>query len=400
VIFGVLCYASILLTDGADSHDRIILLRFWGMFAGGIFAVAVPHLLLPDSNLHILQLMNARPEVLLWHQLTIWMPVVAVFAVPTLLLAFYAPEEPGQGLAVKAPHALAQLFLILGIGLYSFERYATIGQTSQEWQEGTRGQAWKAASEHGPVGLSFGMPPGLIPAVTASGRIFGVAVLFVIAGALMRPLTGDAFVWLPGLVLLAWSGYRIGRRKSLFDRHFYCTNAFYREIFRSAGRGSVSDSRPLPYESLYWVPARWQPHVWASLRQLDRRLPLGRFIAAGHVLLWFLVYQDATPTVLTAYLLIFSAGKNGVVGLLATRPFAPPSFQLRQQSAPDWMISRFFVNLRWTFPWGVSLLLVAFFDTSFTYRAALGWTGLDILLALVTAAAVTWRVEGRFRSNQ
>lgn len=391
-------YTSLLVGNDADLPTRIVRLRYWSLFAGSAFAVAVPHVLLPDPNVYVLQLVNARPRSLLLHQLTMWIPLVGVFAFPALLLAFYVPGTMTHGLSVRSLHGLASLFVIVGIGLYSFERYATIGQVSQDWQEGRRGRTWKTVREHGPLGFSLGVPTGLIPAVTATGRIFLVAVLVVLASALMRPLTADTLVWLPGLLLLLWSAYRLRGGMPAFDRHFYSTNAFYREIFRTDGRARMSDSRPLPYEALYWVPTRWRPHVWVSLRQLDRRLPLGRFVALGHALFWILIYQEAASTVVAAYLFIFSAAKNGVVVLLSTPPFAPQPFQLMHQSTVGWTVTRFFVNLRWTFPLLLSLLLVALLDDSFTYRAALGWTGVDVLLSLLTAVTASARAEARYRT--
>ena len=126
--------------------------------------------------------------------------------------------------------------------------------------------------------------------------------------------------WVPGLLLLAWSAETLRRLLPAYDRAFYATNAFYSEIFRRAGGVRVADREPIPYRAVYWAPRRWKPSVWASLLQLDRKLPLGRFIALGHVALWLLFFRDAAPDTIAVYLVLFIAAKNGASYLLVTRP--------------------------------------------------------------------------------
>lgn len=399
IAYGLLClvagYAAVLLADGAGPAERAALLRFWALFAVGVFAVAAPHVLLPDPDLDLLQLLNPSPSGLLRHGLRRWGPVVALLAFPCFLLALFDPGRFEAALPEKALHLAANLLLILGGGLYSFARYAAIGQVSQEWQEGKRGRLLHRLEEETPM-QPLGIPDGLIPAVTATGGIFLVGALGMVAEAYAARYA-PGWVWGPGLLLLGWAVAKLLRLRPVYDRHFYATNAFYGEIFRSAGGVRAAQREPIPYEAVYWAPRRLKPHVWAILRQLDRRLPLGRLILLGHLLLWMLFLQKAGSAVIAAYLLLFSTLKNATVYLVATEDFAPAAFQVTQQSPVVWAATRFFVNLRWTLPLLLSLLVVAFLDAGFGYGAALAWTGLDLAIAFLSAALVTYLSEGRYR---
>ncbi|MFQ5572438.1 MAG: hypothetical protein ACE5G0_22415 [Rhodothermales bacterium] len=397
LLFAVLVYVCVLLGRDADPGTRILWLRYWTFTATAVFAVAVPHVLLPDPAVPLLQRLNRPPRRLLVHQARAWGRVVLVFAVPGLVLAFFDPGGFGEDLAAKSLHGAANLLVVLGAGCYSFGRYVQIGPVSQAWQEGTRGRAWRYVAAHSTVPL--GLPNGLVPAVTATGQVFGTGVLCLLVAIYAGAKGPPALALLPGLLLLGGSVGRLLYRTATYDRAFYATNAFYSEIFRRAGRVRVSDREPIPYHAVYWVPRRWKPSVWAGLRQLDRKLPLGRFIALGHGLLWILFFQQASMQAVGVYLLLFMVAKNGGAFLLTTRSFAPFPFQHTLQSPPLWIATRFLVNVRWTLPFLLSLLLVALFDADFSYAEALRWTGLDVILAGLTAWIVTYGTEFRYRKR-
>ena len=181
-----------------------------------------------------------------------------------------------------------------------------------------------------------------------------------------------------------------------FDRAYYSTNAFYGEVL-GGGPGGVAVREPVALETLYWVPTRWRPATWASLRQLDRMLPLGRFVLIGHVLFWALAFQNVSGPLIHSYLLLMVLAQNGACLLLSQRVAAPPAFQITMQAPLDWAITRFFVNLRWALPLALSLSLVALFDADLLWADVLLWTGLDLLVAGLLAAGVTYRTEGVVR---
>ncbi len=65
---------------------REVLLRY-AFVVAGIFAVAPPHVLLPDAAAAFLQMLNPSPRALLLRQGKPWGFIVAAFLVPPVLLA-------------------------------------------------------------------------------------------------------------------------------------------------------------------------------------------------------------------------------------------------------------------------------------------------------------------------
>ena len=391
----LLGYASGLLASEASLAERAVLVRFGGLFAAGVFAVATPHLLLPDPLLRRMQLANLPASALLGHGLRRIGPLLLLLIIPPLVFAFYDPAALSTDVGAKAIQALTGSLITLGVGLLSFRRYMTMGATSQAWQEGTKGQVYRKMAEQSSTG-GLGVPDGLVPAVTATGALFIIGALAVVASALLEGVA-PALALLPGAALAAWAGLRLWQVRPAYDRHYYHTNAFYGDVFRSAGGVRATSREPIAYEAVYWVPPRWKPHVWAGLRQLDRRLPLGRFVIIGHLFLWFLFFQEADVQITSAYLLLFIAAQNAAVYLLATPALAPLPFGLLQQAAWHWALTRFFVNLRWVLPMALSLGLVALLDVDVRFSTALSWTLLDLAFAFLTAWLVTYAHESRYR---
>ncbi len=391
VVMGIVC---LLIASGAGIEMRITLLRYWTLLAAGVYAVAVPHVLLPAAGVPMLHRLNRSPRGLLWHQLRAWGVVVAAFAAPGLVLAFYDQGRFGDDLAIKSLHLAANLLVVLGVGLYSFGRYVNIGPASQAWQEGKKGRSYRSLKEHSTGGV-FAVPDGLVPAITATARVFGVGLLALAASA----YASIGLAWAPGLLLLGWSAVVLWRLLPVYDRAFYATNAFYSEIFRRTGGVHVTDREPIPFRAVYWAPPRWKPSVWAALLQLDRKLPLGRFLVPWAIGLALLFIEDAAADMVAVYLVLFMAFKNGVSYLLVTRPFAPFPFRVMRQRPADWVATRFFVNLRWTLPLLIGLLIIAVLDPALTAVEALGWTALDVAFALLTAWIFTYGTEFQDRKR-
>ena len=398
LLFVALGYVCVLMASEAPIETRIVLLRYWTLLAAGVYAVAVPHVLLPDVAVPLLQRLNRSPRALLRHQLRAWAGVVIAFAMPGLVLAFYDPGRFGEDLAIKALHLAANLCVVLGVGVYSFGRYVNIGPASQAWQEGKKGRRYRTLKEHSTGGI-FAVPDGLVPAITATTRVFGVGLLVLAASAFMGLGLTPALAWGPGVLLLGWAVGMLWRLQPGYDRAFYATNAFYSEIFRRTGGVHVTDREPIPYRAVYWAPRRWKPSVWASLLQLDRKLPLGRFLVPWGIGLALLFYEDAAADVLAVYMVLFMVAKNGASYLLVTRPFAPFPFRAARLRPIDWVATRFFVNLRWTLPFFLSLLIIAALDPALTLAGALRWTGLDLAFALVTAFIFTYGTEFQDRKR-
>lgn len=395
LLCAVLVYAATLLGAGASLETRTTLLRYGALFAGAVAAVVPPHVLHPDPQVRLAQRLNVRPARLLQYQLRRWAGAVALVGVPLVVLAFWDPGAWGADLAAKGARLVEIGFVAAGVLLYGFARYAVMGAASQAWQAGEKGEWYRTAKERG---SGFDLPPDLVPSLLVTPQVFGAAVLAVVAAAYAEAWAGPVAAWLPGAALTAWAGAKLWRQRPAYDRHFYGTSALYAEMM-SGGGPRAARRTAVAYDAVYWAPSRLRPSVWASLRQLDRRLPLGRFVALGHGGLWLLFLQGAAAPVVTAYLLIFATAKNAACALLATRSLAPPAFQMALRPPRAWAMTRWFVNLRWTLPFLLSLFVVAALDDSFGWAQALAWTGLDAALALAAAALVTGAAEGRLRAK-
>jgi hypothetical protein len=395
LLLGVLAYAAALLAGDAGVEARTVALRVWSLAAAGLFAVATPNLLYPNPNAPVVQLLNRRPPALLTGQLRQLFGMFGLALVPALVLAYFDPAGAGENLGGKTVALVQAVLIIAGVGLDTFLHYATLGGRSQAWHEGRAGGWYHRIAD---AGGGVSLPRGLVPALFATVRCFGLGIALVVSTALIMERGGMALTWLPGAVVLAWVGLRMLRERGAFDRHFYQTNAFYREVL-GAGSIQAREREPVTFDALYWVPARWRPATWASLRQLDRIASLGRLVAVAHLVLWILCIQGAPSDAVGGYLLLVFALQNAACAALVTREAAPPPFQVTMQSAADWWGTRTFVNLRWLAPHAASLGLVVIFDPTYGWAWAGLWMLVDAAFAVTAAGVATVATEGRFRKQ-
>lgn len=371
-------------------------LRLWVIVGAGFFAMAPPNVLLPDPNVPVLQLLNWTPSRLLRYQIRRLGPLVGLVAVPAVLIAYADPGHIFDHLRPKTALLGQSLLLLVGAAGDSFVYFATLGPRSQAWQEGTAGQWYGRAVEEQGQGVS--LPRGLVPALFATTRCFTVALGAIILTAAGAQAGSPLAAWGPGLLLLGWAAVRLWSHRTRYDRHFYHTTAFYDEVM---GGGSLHSTGrdPIPYDALYWVPSRWRPGVWAGLRQLDRRLPLGRLVALAHAGLWLLCIRGLGPPLIAGYLLIVFIAQTATCGLLTTSTAAPRFFQYSQQSIGSWVVTRTFVNLRWLAAHGGSLALVVIFSDTYGALWALKWIGVHAVLSVGAAIVATVAHEGWSRAR-
>jgi len=395
LLLAVLCGGAIALAAGADAAARAGGLRLWTLAAAGLFAMAPPNVLLPDPNAPLLQLLNWPPPRLLRYQLRRLGPLVALVTLPALLIAFADPAAPLRHLPTKAAALGQALLLMAGAAADSFAHFATLGPRSQAWQEGQAGQWYARAVEEKGQGVS--LPRGLVPALFATTRCFIVALTALLIAAAGAQADLWLAAWGPGLVLLGWGGVRLWSERRAFDRHFYHTTAFYDEVMGGGGPAATGAAGrdPVPYDALYWVPSRWRPATWASLRQLDRRLPLGRLVALAHAGLWLLCLRGTPSGIVAGALTVLFVAQTATCGLLTRPAAAPLAFQRTHQSTADWIGTRTFVNLRWLAAHAGSLALVALFDDTYGATWVLTWSAVHVGLSFGAAAVATLAHEGR-----
>ncbi|WP_103029152.1 hypothetical protein [Salinibacter altiplanensis] len=394
LLLGVLSAAALLLAAGADPGTRAAGLRLWALAGAGMFAVAPPNVLFPDPNVSMLQRLNRTPAGLLRYQARRLGPLVLLAVGPAVLVAYGDSGGPLQHLGAKTVALGQALLLIGGTALDSFVHFATLGARSQAWHEGRAGQWYARAVEEQGQGIS--LPRGLVPALFATTRCFVVGVGVVIATAAAATNGLAVWAWVPGLLLVGWAGVRLRQSRPAYDRHFYHTTAFYAEVM-GGGTVAATDRAPVPYDALYWVPSRWRPAVWASVRQLDRRLPLGRLVAVAHLGLWLFCVRGVSPAFITTYLTLIFTGQVAACAVLGTPSAAPRPFQRALQSVGDWIGTRTFVNLRWFGPHMGSLALVVLFGTTYGWAWVATWAAVHVGLSGAAATAVTLATEGRMR---
>ncbi len=387
-LVGLLAYISVSIAGEATLDERKRLLAYAALFASALFATSLPNALIPDPSLPAHQLMNSSPMELLKAQIRRWRLWLIGLATPIPIIALTDTIAPFDPLGPRLILLVAYLMTVIATGLYSLSVYYSIGPSSQHWQEGQAGSWWNRVVEYNPA-FQPSVPRGLLPALTATVQVFGAGIVVVVASMYLERDAGLAHALWPGLFFLVLSVRKVRRLRDVFDRYYYHSNAFYGEVLRS---GSFTDGvkETTVYEALYWVPLKWRPHVWASLVQLERAVPVGRFLLIALAFVWILSIRDASPALLSVCLLLIVAGKNLSI-LSFNRPdLAAPLLVRSMQSPFDWSMTRSFVNLKWTLLFIVCLLPVAWLDPDFSGPAAAGWVLGDFLASFVFAFLITY----------
>lgn len=377
-LYALAAFVAATLAAGVPPEGRAEVLRLWVLAALGVQAVAVPHVLHPDPRRPWVLLLNPPPSALLRRQLGRALPLLGLMLVPGPVLALV-----GSGAAARLGLMTAGLAVVLGQGLCAILVNAGLGARAKAWQDGRRGGWYRWLAANTPL-QPVGLPLGMMPIFLATPLLFTLGVAALLVG-----LTAPGWAGWPGVGLVAAAvagGLRLRRR---YDAVYYQTDALVDEMYRRAGGAHLGDRPPVAYEAVYWAPSRWRPHVWALLRQLDRRLPLGRYVALGLAAVVLTAWSGASAAVLAPLLLLLSLARNAAVAVTARAPMAPLPLQWTVLSAPGWVVVRTLVNLRWTPAWAAVLLVIAAFDGDLGLAWAAAWTGLDLLLSLGAAALAT-----------
>ncbi len=361
------------------------------LFACAVFASALPTALIPDPLLSSQQLFNTPPTTLLFNQLKRWRLWILCMSLPVVLIGWVDVQATGSDLLAKSVWIISHLFTVTAMGLYGLCVYFSIGPISQLWQEGTNGLWWNQVYEFNPA-LQLSVPRGLLPAISSTTRVFGVGILITMISMIVERDVHLLMMPVPGILMLGWSIRKLRKIQPDFDRYYYHTNAFYGEVLRT-GSFTSKVKETTSYEGLYWVPTRWRPHTWASLVQLERLVPLGRFVAMALACLWILSWRNASLETLTAYLLLIVIGKNMSVLIFNKKDLAAPLLSHAMQSPLNWSITRGFVNLKWTLSLFVGLLPMIWLDSSISLQYSLLWVLADILCSFIFALFITYGRE-------
>jgi hypothetical protein len=358
--------------------ERIITLRYFLFGLTGLAAFSTPYLLFPDKNATIIQLGNLTKQLLNLYLLK----KLFAFTWPVFLLltvmALGDLNRPFDDLTQKLFYLLSSLFLFSGISLYSMVRYVKCGPDSQFWQESEKGRKLRQQMADF---FKYPIDPGSIPSLinTILVLLFGSAA--IIAGTLLSDWFNPAAETAMMFLILLYGIGKIHRHSDEAVRNYYSTNAFFREFFGANLKGEETASRR-EVEQLWWVPARWRMHVWQFLVQSDRKIPAGRVVAAGHLLVLFIAYQRPDPEFLTIIWLIFAL-LHHLLMLLTFQPEFAPAWLMRWiDSASAWFFSRFWMQLRWVIP------LLLGMNVQYFLFGMPGFESQAVVIAIYLAAAM------------
>lgn len=381
----LLLWMSVTLTLDRTPAERQHIMRIWSLCGAAIMAVVTPHLLFPQPDFRRHLLVVPRRDAIFAEQFVRGSILLVITLIPCVVAA-------ASGGAVVA--ATSASVLLTGIWLMAVSRYIRLGASSQGWQEGTRGGWYRKAHQY--MSVPPAIPDGAMPLMLATTGLFAAAIVAVLLWAALRS-SGDGVTLLPSLAVLTAGIVDVSRLRRRADAEIFHTQAFFDELLRMYGGVRTAEQEALSYGTIYWAPRRYRPAIWATLVQMDRRVPLGRLVAAGHFFLWVLMWNQGYGPAVVGYLLMFALAKNMAPALIARQDAAPPSFHRLMQSVPDWVWTRTFVCLRWTLPWALSLGVISVFADSFPIAYVLLWTAVDAACAVGASILITILTEQRHR---
>lgn len=382
------------IVGGLAHEERLLMLRYVYFIQVAVLAFVTPWILFPQKPLYLFLATNPANSVLLRVLLGRLSAFFVGFAILVITISLAGFETM---LVFKHGLLLADgLLFTTGIFVFASYRFLRMGQVSQLWQEGNRGKQLLTYMKE--AGSGPGVPAGSLPTVGTTTLVALVGMLAVILGAYIHALLGVHFHAVGGLTLLLIGVVGWTKRYNKLDVDFYHTHAFYNELFRNPGGVADAGRDPIPMSALYWVPSTLKSIVWLSLRQMDRKIPVGRLMLIAFLLFWSFVYGGFLGTeflFMVPVLIIF--GKNSAIFRLASDQFAPSRFQQLMASPAKWFLARCFINLRWLLLLHFFTLLTVWFVDNISMDFWYIWIGIDVLAATIVPGIITWRKEGQMK---
>ncbi len=396
LILGVVfLYMISTVAISADVSTRMVAIRYFNFLLCGLFAFAIPHILFPDQRRSLAQMFNLDEKSLLNLSLRPFISWLFFILAAFLILAFLDTGRFSEDLDRKLFAMLYGVVFAVGIGLLSLVRYLSIGPLSQEWQEGDKGR--KLNEKLNQTGFSTGVPSGSWPTLITTTSVTAGGMLTVVAGAWLAGVSGIFWVEIvPAGLSLVLGLSRIASIRKGFDQVYYQTNAFFQELFKNPK--AVQEGRePVHYDALYWIPRRWRAATWFSLLQLDRKIPAGRLLIVAHLILWVIFYSGIPMVFVNAFILLIITGKSLIPYLLTKPAFSPGVFQMKILPPADWILVRFFANLRWVLLLILSLWIVSLFTERMDWQAIYFWMITDVVISFVSGLIFTLIHEFKFK---
>ncbi len=388
----VILLALLWLAHELALEERIVLFRYLAMAFAGCMAFITPHMLFPDGDKTLVLQLNPSPRRLFLHHLVklraLWLYGLAAIAV----IAFGDSVNPAQDFHEKTRLFAAGLIALTAIILYALYRFATIGASSQRWNEGKSGRRLFESLDS--VGKSIPVDAGMFPTFLSTILVTFVGMMVVVVSAAIPHMV---LAILPFVLFLGYSGFLLGREIRHYDRRYYQSDAFYYELFTNPATGSKESREPASYGSIYWVPKRWRAAVWTQLVQLDRKRPMGRIIALLSFTYWLLIWLGTPESWHAGWLLFWILAKNMLAWPVSDPAISPPVFHWWMLPPRDWMIARFFLQTRWTLAFLLTVAAAALFSEAASWQAVWMWTLADVAVSAVSAWLLSRSNEFAFR---
>lgn len=343
-------------TANHSFEDRVVTIRYLLFVLSGMVAFAMPYIIFPDNRIPIIQLGNIHGKRLLGYFLAKCRDVILPLFLFYAVVLFGDIQNPLGNITGKTAYFLMAAGLSAGLIFLALSRYLQSGSSSQFWKESERGRELRRkAADY----FKFPLDPGSIPSLINTVLITFTGMVAVVISAVLYGWFGSVSEIFIGSVVLAAGGWSLYNLSNRLEQNYYQSNAFYREFFGTTLKGK-EDADFRKVEQLWWVPGPLKAHVWQYLLQLDRIVPAGRVVAAGHAIVWFIAYQKPDPQVILAVWVLFALAHQFFIGLTFKNEVSPPWLLRWAGSAPIWFFTRFWMQLRWILPLAASMYLQRF----------------------------------------
>ena len=369
----------------AAIEERVITLRYLMLGAAGFISFVTPYLLFPDSKSKLVQLGNISGRKLISYLFNRTFSYYLYFYLFIVAILFADSLSPGSDLIVKTSYSVFALLFITGLHCLALYLYLKVGPQSQFWQESEKGRElrFKLANY-----FKYPMDPGAIPSLVNTVGLALFGMLFIIIGTVVGNSFGFAAEVASSLVVFLLGGvvYIAGNR--IPERKYYHTNSFFSEFFGATeGEDTITSRREVG--QLWWVPSPIRANVWQYLQQIDRKIPAGRAVAAGHVLVWLVAYQKPDINFMVGVWTLFAVTHHLFILLVMQRNFSP-HWMLRWLSPlKSWVFSWFWMQVRWLLP-----LVISMNAQLFVFGVPRGSDQLFIISVYLTSALAVAFVGG------
>jgi hypothetical protein len=381
---------ALVWTGTSDLQERVVTNRYFLFSLTALIAFLTPYILFPDRNLAVIQLGNFSPisirSYILKKIIRLTWPIYLLIFV----IFFGDLQTPLNFLLDKFIQFISSILFLTGVMLFSIVRYAKSGKSSQFWKESAKEKGKKVFSEY----LKYQqVDPSSLPSLINTILVFSVGAISIVVGAVVQQNFGLFFELIFYLIIFIYGVYFLKKYTYSLDRNYYLSDAFFREFFGSGSKAEEATSKR-EVEQLWWVPARFKMHVWQFLLQIDRKIPAGRAVAAGHCAVWFIAYQRPDPQFLTIIWILFALAHQ-LFTIMSIQKEIAPYWMLRWvDSSSVWTLSRFWMQLRWLVPLLISMNLQYFLF------AVPGYTEQSIILLIFILSALFTSIIGTVKLKQ